>query len=222
MQPLTVKQYLERNYVNKNFDFLELLKALQPDPNDRVLIEKEIEDTVHDILTDATNETALQHLASTIAVSDFRILRSDPVINYWNVLKLQRTSCQNAMEQNINALNEVQKSYKSYNTRSQRTENENDEFYEIDGMMLTGMKRSAGSIIKTEAIKRAKAAKELEARVFIKCQTRMARENVFVSSMYSLVAVNKVKDTITVNVEEAEEKSHLIIAILEEKRTKVD
>ena len=66
-----MKQYLERNYVNKNFDFLELLKALQPDPNDRVLIEKEIEDTVHDILTDATNEIALQHLASTIAVSDF-------------------------------------------------------------------------------------------------------------------------------------------------------
>ena len=40
--------------------------------------------------------------------------------------------------------------------------------------------------------------------------------------MYSLVAVNKMKDTITVNVEEAQEKSHLIIAILEEKRTKVD
>lgn len=68
-----MKQYPERNHVNKNFDFLELLKALQPDPNDRVLIEKEIEDTVHDILTDATNETALQHLASTIAVSDFRV-----------------------------------------------------------------------------------------------------------------------------------------------------
>ncbi|CAO3616006.1 unnamed protein product [Mucor hiemalis] len=63
------------------------------------------------------------------------------------------------MEQNINALNEVQKSCKSYNTRSQRRENKNDEFYKIGGMMLTGMKRSAGSIIKTEAIKRAKTAK---------------------------------------------------------------
>ncbi|RCH80426.1 hypothetical protein CU097_003177, partial [Rhizopus azygosporus] len=152
--PLTVKQYLEKNYVNKSFNFLELLKALQPDPNDRALIEKEIEDTVHDILTDATNETALQYLASTIA-----ILRSDPVINYWNMLKLQRTSCQNAMKQNINALNEVQKSYKRYNTRSHRPENENDEVYEIDGMMLAGMKRSVGSVIKTEAIRRAKAAK---------------------------------------------------------------
>jgi hypothetical protein len=30
------------------------------------------------------------------------------------------------------------------------------------------------------------------------------------------------QDTITVNVEEAEEKSHLIIAILGEKRTRVD
>jgi hypothetical protein len=57
-----LKQYLEKNYVNKSFDFLELLKALQPDPNDRVSIEKEIEDTVHGILTDATNETALQQL----------------------------------------------------------------------------------------------------------------------------------------------------------------
>lgn len=71
-----MKQYLEKNYVNKSFNFLELLKALQPDPNDRALIEKEIEDTVHDILTDATNETALQYLASTIAVSDFRIRTS--------------------------------------------------------------------------------------------------------------------------------------------------
>lgn len=41
-------------------------------------------------------------------------------------------------------------------------------------------------------------------------------------SMYSLMAVNKMKDLITVNVEEAEEKSHLIIAILGEKRTRVD
>ncbi|ORE12221.1 hypothetical protein BCV71DRAFT_283266 [Rhizopus microsporus] len=75
------------------------------------------------------------------------------------MLKLQRTSCQNAMKQNINALNEVQKSYKRYNTRSHRPENENDEVYEIDGMMLAGMKRSVGSVIKTEAIRRAKAAK---------------------------------------------------------------
>lgn len=40
--------------------------------------------------------------------------------------------------------------------------------------------------------------------------------------MYSLVAVNKIKDTITINVEEVEKKSHLIIAILGEKRTRVD
>jgi hypothetical protein len=40
--------------------------------------------------------------------------------------------------------------------------------------------------------------------------------------MYSLVAVNKMKNTITVNVEEEEEKSHLIVAILGEKRIRVD
>ena len=62
----------------------------------------------------------------------------------------------------------------------------------------------------------------------------MAQENVFGMdffflsfvfielSMYSLVAVNKIKDTITINVEEVEKKSHLIIAILGEKRTRVD
>jgi hypothetical protein len=56
------------------------------------------------------------------------------------------------MEQNINAMKELQKSYKRYNTRSHHV-------YEIDGMILTEMKRSVGSVIKTEAIRRAKAAK---------------------------------------------------------------
>jgi hypothetical protein len=71
-----VKQYLENNYHYKSFDFLELLKALQPDPDDRAVIEKEIKDTVNDIISDAASETALQQLGFSIAISDFRVSTS--------------------------------------------------------------------------------------------------------------------------------------------------
>jgi hypothetical protein len=75
------------------------------------------------------------------------------------MLKLQKTSLRNAMEQNMNALNETQSLYKHYHTRSRKKEKENDEIHEIDGIILTGMKRSVGTVIKTEAIRLSNAAK---------------------------------------------------------------
>ncbi|KAG2200539.1 hypothetical protein INT47_012325 [Mucor saturninus] len=72
------------------------------------------------------------------------------------MLKLKNISYQNAVQQNVSALHEV---HKQYNTRSRQTEAKDDEVYEIDGLILTDMEKSAGSVIKSEAIKKAKAVK---------------------------------------------------------------
>ncbi|KAI7867932.1 hypothetical protein BDF14DRAFT_612964 [Spinellus fusiger] len=159
VRPLTVEQYLRRNYLDESFDFMELLKVLQPDPDDRAVIEQEIKDTVNDIINDPASQTALQQLGSTIAVGDFRILRSYPIMNYWNMLTLRKLSLQNAMEQNINTLNEAQSVDRRYNNRSSTRYSEGEEVHEIDGIMLIGMRRSIGSVIKTEAIRLSNSAR---------------------------------------------------------------
>lgn len=53
------------------------------------------------------------------------------------------------MKQNVAALHEVHK----------HTQIENNEVNEIDGLILTDMEKSVGSVIKSEAIKKAKAAR---------------------------------------------------------------
>lgn len=63
------------------------------------------------------------------------------------------------MQQNIVALHEV---HKQYNTRSrQQTQTENNEVNEIDGLILTDMEKSVGSVIKSEAIKKRKPQEHL-------------------------------------------------------------
>lgn len=60
------------------------------------------------------------------------------------------------MQQNVVALHEV---HKQYNTRSRQAQTENNEVNEIDGLILTDMEKSVGSVIKSEAIKKAKATR---------------------------------------------------------------
>lgn len=65
--------YLKEHFTIHDFDFLDLLKSLDPNPADRPLIEEEIRSAVAAILENAMRPTGLKNLASKIAVSDFRV-----------------------------------------------------------------------------------------------------------------------------------------------------
>lgn len=68
------------------------------------------------------------------------------------MLKLRKTTFQKAAD----ALDEVQRSYRRYNTRSHKK----IKVIEINGIILIDMTRSVGTIIKTEAIKKGKISKK--------------------------------------------------------------
>ncbi|CDH49465.1 hypothetical protein RO3G_06604 [Lichtheimia corymbifera JMRC:FSU:9682] len=151
MRPITVTDYLKEHFTTHDFDFLDLLKSLDPNPADRPLIEEEIRSAVAAILENAMQPTGLKNLASKIAVSDFRILRSNEVDNYWRVLHLQSISMRNAAKLYEESLKRL-----GAQTRSRSKQPKQDMLHESDGVMLSGMKTSAGSIIKTQAARTAK------------------------------------------------------------------
>ncbi|KAI7852023.1 hypothetical protein BDC45DRAFT_537596 [Circinella umbellata] len=73
------EKYLEKHHLDEDFDFVQLLKSLQPNPTDRENIEQEIRVATKEIINDQNRLTSLKHLASKIAISNYRILRSEPV-----------------------------------------------------------------------------------------------------------------------------------------------
>ncbi|GAA5815533.1 hypothetical protein MFLAVUS_009045 [Mucor flavus] len=113
---------------------------MQPHPDDRRLVEQEIKDAVKEILDDENSGSSLKNVASVIAISQFRIFRSTPINNYWNL---------------------GDESLEVYNTRvrvEQPATTNDEDVLEIDGVILDGMEKSVGSTLKSEAIKLAKAA----------------------------------------------------------------
>ncbi|KAI7865872.1 hypothetical protein BDF14DRAFT_964381 [Spinellus fusiger] len=168
MKPITVKEYLYNHESDNCFDFVELLKMLEPEPLDRNIIEQEIKKAVNEILQDKES-TRQKRLALAIAISDFRILHCQSTNNFWSTLNLQRISCRNALSMQEQANQDLQPSVTradSYRTRSKsrqpiaiKNDIKNENVYEMDGIVLGGMTQSVGSIIKTEAKRMAKKAK---------------------------------------------------------------
>ncbi|KAG0923546.1 hypothetical protein G6F28_013818 [Rhizopus arrhizus] len=136
--------------MNIKFDLIELLKALQPDPNDRDLVDQETRVAAAEILEDPNTERSLKNVASAIAISDFRVID-----NYWNVLKLKKIAKKNANNiQEASTLQFGDSVLRGYNTRAgakKHAATEDEDIFEIDGVVLDGMERSVGSTIKTEA-----------------------------------------------------------------------
>ncbi|CAO3697855.1 unnamed protein product [Rhizopus stolonifer] len=163
MQPITAKDYIINHCSSNRFDLIELLKALQPDSENRDLVEQEIKNAVTEILEDENNESSLKNLASSIAISQFRTLRSEPVNNYWNVLKLKKIANKNTINIQEASISQFGNSVlQGYNTRARTKKpaaTEDEDIFEIDGVVLDGMEKSVGSTIKTEAVKLAKAKK---------------------------------------------------------------
>lgn len=69
---IIAKEYITTHCSGTRFDLIELLKDLQPNPNDRDLVEQEIKDAVKEIL-DENPASSLKNLASAIAISQFRV-----------------------------------------------------------------------------------------------------------------------------------------------------
>ncbi|KAG1461906.1 hypothetical protein G6F46_000676 [Rhizopus delemar] len=87
--------------------------------------------------------------------------RSNPVNNYWDVLKLRKKSNQNAIDAQEAANSQLGESVlEGYNTRArakQPAATEDEDIFEIDGVVLDGMEKSVGSTLKSEAAKSTKA-----------------------------------------------------------------
>ncbi|KAI9015754.1 hypothetical protein CLU79DRAFT_342840 [Phycomyces nitens] len=163
IQPITAKDYIIAHHSTVRFDLIELLKTLQPNPDDRDLVEQEIKDAVTEILKDENTESSLKKVASAIASSQFRNLCSNPDNNYWDVLKLRKESNQNAVNMQEIANSQLVKSVlEGYNIRprvKQPTATEDKDIFETDSAVLDGMKKSVGLTVKSEAVKLAKAEK---------------------------------------------------------------
>jgi hypothetical protein len=80
---------------------------------------------------------------------------------HWNVLKLRKKSNQNAVDAQEAANSQLGESVlEGYNTRArakQPAATEDEDVFEIDGVVLDGMEKSVGSTLKSEAVKLAKA-----------------------------------------------------------------
>lgn len=69
----TAKEYISTHCSSTRFDLIELLKTMQPHPDDRRLVEQEIKDAVKEILDDENSGSSLKNVASVIAISQFRV-----------------------------------------------------------------------------------------------------------------------------------------------------
>ncbi|KAG0786761.1 hypothetical protein G6F22_007533 [Rhizopus arrhizus] len=122
--------------------------SLQPDPNDRDLVDQETRVAAAEILEDPNTERSLKNVASAIAISDFRLK------------KIAKKNANNIQE--ASTLQFGDSVLRGYNTRAgakKRAATEDENIFEIDGVVLDGMERSVRSTIKTEAVKLAKAKK---------------------------------------------------------------
>ncbi|KAI9486175.1 MAG: hypothetical protein EXX96DRAFT_592960 [Benjaminiella poitrasii] len=123
------------------------------------MVDQEIKTAVAEILGDPNTEHNLKNVASAIVISDFRHLRSKPVNNYWNALRLKKVAI-DVQEASTSQFDDSV--LQGYNTRSRAKKPaaiEDENFFEIDGVILEGMEKSVGSTIKTEAVKLAKEEK---------------------------------------------------------------